>query len=58
MEDIRAREDDDVRLQARARIASMSLAPGLEVEEVLGDGNCFFHAARFGLHRYMVGTMT
>ena len=49
MEDIRAREDDATRLQARARIASMALALGLEVVEIPGNGNCFLHAARFAL---------
>ena len=36
MEDIRAREDDATRLQARTRIAGMALALGLEVMEVPG----------------------
>ena len=49
MEDIRVREDDATRLQARARIESMALALGREVVEVPGDGNYFLHAARFTL---------
>ena len=50
MEDIRAREDDDTRLQARARIATMALALGLEVVEFLGDGKRVLHYSN-----YMVG---
>ena len=51
MEDIRAHEDDATRLQARARLAGMALALGLEVVGVLYDGNCFLHATRFALLR-------
>ena len=46
MEDIRAREDDATRMQARARIASMANA-GSGVVEVPGYGNYFLHASRF-----------
>ena len=49
MEDIRAREDDDIRLQARARIADMARTLELQVVEVPGNGNCFLHAARYAL---------
>ena len=41
IEDIRLREDNMKKLQARARMASMALALGLDVVEVPCDGNCF-----------------
>ena len=37
MEDTRARENDAIRLQTRARITGMALALGLKVVEVPGD---------------------
>ena len=49
MEDTMVREDDNTRLQSRARIASMAQTLGLEVVVVPGDGNYFLHAARFAL---------
>ena len=49
IEDIRAKEDDEVRFQARARTADMARTLGVRMVEVPGNGNCFLHAARFGL---------